>query len=389
MVGIAAWQELLNGIGWLVAHIYDLIPNYGVTIIALTVLIRLVLLPLGIKQIRSMQHMQAIQPKIKQIQQKYKGNRTKQQEEIMKLYQEYGVSPFSGCWPVLLQFPILIAMYAVLRHPQHPPHLPAGSQLRTVIDQQIPEPVNPNDVPTKAGPPGGTSFLGINLLCSAVQAGNPDAKLGDRVSVNGETQTLEFPVDCGNGIPSRIPYYVFAILMFGTTYLSQRQMQKASPPGAASGQQQALLKVMPLAFGVFGFFFPSGLVIYWTTSNAWQMGQQYFMLRSRPTAETLAAKAKGSAGKPARRGFLASMAERAEDERKRRGTSRKRPSGGGKPGSSGRPRPSGSKGSGTSGDGGGSPGSTGGSTDGSTETDGSGSAGGNGGGGSRKKRPKR
>jgi YidC/Oxa1 family membrane protein insertase len=385
MIAIAAWQQLLNGVGWLVAHIYDLIPNYGVTIIALTVLIRLVLLPLGIKQIRSMQHMQAIQPKIKQVQQRYKGNRTKQQEEIMKLYQEYGVSPFSGCWPVLLQFPILIAMYAVLRHPQHPPHLPAGSQLRTVIDQQIPEPVDPNNVPTKPGPPGGTSFLGMNLLCSAVQAGNADAKLGDRVSVNGETKTLEFPVDCGNGVASRIPYYVFAVLMFGTTYLSQRQMQKASPPGAASGQQQALLKVMPLAFGVFGFFFPSGLVIYWTTSNGWQMGQQYFMLRNRPTAETLAAKAKGSSGKPARRGFLASMAERADEERRRRdrGASGKRP-GGTKPGPSGRSRQSGSKSDETSEDGGSS---TTGSSDGSGN--GSGTAGGSGGGGSRKKRPKR
>ena len=71
-----------------------------------------------------MQHMQIIQPKVKQIQQKYKTNRQRQQEEIMKLYKEYGVNPFSGCWPVLLQFPILISMYSVLRFPQHPIHVP-------------------------------------------------------------------------------------------------------------------------------------------------------------------------------------------------------------------------------------------------------------------------
>jgi YidC/Oxa1 family membrane protein insertase len=129
MIALGVWQQLLDGIGWIVAQIYSLIPNYGVTIIVLTVLIRVVLLPLGIKQIRSMQHMQAIQPKIKQLQQKYKGNRTKQQEEVMKLYKEYGVNPFSGCWPVLLQFPILISMYSVLRFPQHPIHIPADTKL--------------------------------------------------------------------------------------------------------------------------------------------------------------------------------------------------------------------------------------------------------------------
>ncbi|HKI29033.1 MAG TPA: membrane protein insertase YidC, partial [Actinomycetota bacterium] len=104
MIGLAPWQALLNALGWVVAQIYDFLPNYGVTIILLTVTIRLVLLPLGIKQVRSMQHMQIVQPKVKQIQAKYKGNKQRQQEEIMKLYKDYGVNPFSGCWPVLLQF---------------------------------------------------------------------------------------------------------------------------------------------------------------------------------------------------------------------------------------------------------------------------------------------
>jgi YidC/Oxa1 family membrane protein insertase len=389
MIALGVWQQLLDGIGWIVAQIYSLIPNYGVTIIVLTVLIRVVLLPLGIKQIRSMQHMQAIQPKIKQLQQKYKGNRTKQQEEVMKLYKEYGVNPFSGCWPVVLQFPILISMYSVLRHPQHPPHLPAGSELRAVINQQIPEPVDPNNVPSSPGPASGTSFLGMNLLCSAQQAGSAGAKLGDRVVVDGKTETVEFPVNCGSSPVTRIPYYAFAILMFGTTYLQQRQMQKASPPGAASGQQQALLKVMPLMFGVFGFFFPAGLVIYWTTSNAWQIGQQYFMLKSRPTAETLAAKAGDGKGKPGRKGLLASMSERAEEERKRRDAAARRPGAGKRrPGGS---KPGGAKPGPTSG--GGSPES--GPSKGPGDPKGQGGSGGDGTGGtggtggSRKRRPKR
>src|SRR4029453_15162116 len=139
MIALAPWQGLLNALGWVVAQIYDFIPNYGVTIILLTVTIRLILLPLGIKKVRSMQHMQIVQPKIKQIQAKYKGNKTRQQEEIMKLYKEYGVNPFSGCWPVLLQFPILIAMYSVVRWPQHPIHVPTDSGLHAAVSQQIPE----------------------------------------------------------------------------------------------------------------------------------------------------------------------------------------------------------------------------------------------------------
>jgi YidC/Oxa1 family membrane protein insertase len=177
------------------------------------------------------------------------------------------------------------------------------------------------------------------------------------VTVDGETVNLEYPVDCGGNI-NRIPYYLFAVLMFGTTYYQQRQMQKASPPGAASSQQQALLKIMPLMFGVFGIFFPAGLVVYWTTSNAWQIGQQYYMLRTRPTAETLAAAAAADGKKdaPQKKGFMASMVERAEDERKRRqGTDRKpgsttrkpgtpKPGGGSRPSQPKKPRPGGSDG---------------------------------------------
>jgi YidC/Oxa1 family membrane protein insertase len=354
---------LLDGIGWVVAQIYEVIPNYGVTIILLTVLIRVVLLPLGIKQVRSMQHMQIIQPKVKQIQQKYKQNKTKQQEEIMKLYKEYGVNPFSGCWPVLLQFPILIAMYSVLRYPQHPIHIPADSELYSVVTQQIPQ-TTPDGEPitTQAqideldlpGPSSGTTFLGMNLLCPAGLPWQPaPSTLGDKATVDGESANLTYPVSCASDPVDRIPYYVFAVLMFGTTFFQQRQMQKASPPGAASSQQQALLKVMPIMFGVFGIFFPSGLVVYWTTSNAWQIGQQYFMLKTRPTADQLAAtassKTKSDGGIPReKKGFMASMMERAEQQRAQRegvrgksgtpkpGTPKKKPgSGPDKPGSGG------------------------------------------------------
>ena len=354
----APWQALLDGLGWVLAQIYEVVGNLGVTIIILTLVIRLILLPLGIKQVRSMQHMQLVQPKVKQIQQKYKQNRQRQQEEIMKVYKEYGVNPFSGCWPVLLQFPILIAMYSVLRFPQHPIHVPAESELYAVVTEQIP-PVQIDEdstpegvraqVPEEAGPvAGGISFLGMNLLCSPSNAGNDNATLGDRVTVNGETVALQYPVNCGGPL-SRIPYYLFVAAMFGTTYFQQRQMQKASPPGAASSQQQAILRILPITFGVFGIFFPAGLVVYWTTSNLWQIGQQYYMLRTRPTTESLAAAAAN--GKPDRKGIISSMMERAQQERDRRQSGTARPGntrkpGSGRPGSSTQRRKPGSGGSG-------------------------------------------
>jgi YidC/Oxa1 family membrane protein insertase len=358
------WQALLDGLGWVLAQIYEVIPNFGVTIIVLTIVIRVVLLPLGIKQVRSMQHMQIIQPKVKQIQQKYKANKQRQQEEIMKLYKEYGVNPFSGCWPVLLQFPILISMYSVLRFPQHPIHIPEETKLYAAVTVQIPPiPVTADMtpaeiqalVPDQPGPASDTSFVGMNLLCPAGLPWQPAPEtLRDEISVSGEGVALEYPVECASNTVERIPYYAFALLMFGTTYYQQRQMQRASPPGAASQQQQALLKILPIMFGVFGIFFPAGLVVYWTTSNVWQIGQQYYMLRTRPSAEALAAAADGKKGSE-KRGLMASMVDRAEQERKRRATSTGRPGsatrkpGGPKPGSGsgrGQPRKPGSGGSG-------------------------------------------
>jgi len=322
------FKALLDGIGHVLAWIYGIVGNYGVSIIILTVLIRVILLPLGVKQIKSMQAMQAIQPKIKEIQKKYKTNKTKAQEETMKLYRESGVNPLGGCLPLLLQFPILISMYAVIRAPQvipepltgtvqayqiHNNHLPVDSDLfRNVVSHQ------------------GTDFLFMNLQCSAAQAGtevvlkdtagNPieagkDLKIGEQVV--GESQAT---LDCGSGIPVKIPYFVMLVFMIATTFYQQRQMTKASPAGAQSSQQQAILKFMPLMFGIFGFTFPAGLVVYWTTSNLWQIGQQAALLRAGHIGpDALERRKQEIANKPAKSGGMFSgMIARAEEERKRR-----------------------------------------------------------------------
>ena len=122
-------------------------------------------------------------------------------------------------------------------------------------------------------------------------------------------------------------------LMIGTAFFQTLQTQRASPQGAASSQQQMILRFMPLFFGFIGYTFPSGLVLYWTVSNLFMIGQQTLLLRAghigpdaleKRMAEQKA-KMSAQAGKPAKKGFMASMMERAEQERKMKEQGQKPP----------------------------------------------------------------
>ena len=254
LVGVAVIQAVLNAIGWCLAKVYDVVPNYWITIILFTIGIRVLLLPLGIKQIQSMRAMQSIQPEMKRLQQKYKGDRQRLSEEQMKLYKEHGVNPLGGCLPILAQFPVLIALYAVLRLPGGLSHIPETSTLHHAIVHQE----------------SGVYFLGANLLCSAREAGHT-------VTVEKSPSKEINKLYCGTGGGKRVTFYILVLFMIATTYFQQRQMQRASP-GPVSQQQQMLTYLMPAVFGYIGFSFPAGLVLYWCTTNMIQIGQQYFML---------------------------------------------------------------------------------------------------------------
>ena len=379
MLALVVFQALLNGIGWILASIYDIVGNYGLSIIVLTIVIKVVLLPLGVKQIKSMQAMQSIQPKIKELQKKFKGNKEKIQQETMKLYKDAGVNPLGGCLPLLLQFPILIAMYAVIRAPLLQPVDASGQPVPSSVEVDG-QPVPNTDVAAYAIHNGhlpvdsalfrnvvlhqNLGFLGMNLQCAAKDSGT-EAKIAasDRGLVLTDTPILDadgktqLPFDattgtarlpCGSKGTDKIPYFALLIFMVGTTFYQQRQMQKASPPGAASGQQQAILKIMPLMFGIFGFTFPAGLTLYWTVSNLWQIGQQYVLLKAGhigPDAmeRRIAEQRAKNANKPAKPGFMARMQERAEQAQQGRGGQpTKKPTGGQK--SSGGPRSASGKG---------------------------------------------
>jgi YidC/Oxa1 family membrane protein insertase len=310
------FHSLLDGLGWFLARVYDLIPNYGVAIIILTLFIRLLLLPLAIKQIRSMQAMQRLQPKIKELQRKYKGNRQKLNEEMMKLYQEHGYNPLSGCLPLVLQFPVLIALFAVLSFPKgltHIPHSDSVHQVGTPQDSRLYVDIIQQQ----------TKFLGVNLVCSPSQAGRSVPLTEEQKKTVPDLRIANVDkLKCGSGPFVRIPYYLMLLLMIGTTFYQQRQMQKASPPGAGQQQQQMLLRIMPIFFGFIGFTFPTGLILYWTTTNAVQIVQQHFMLVRKAGAPDADVPPPRPAR--ARSGFMQSLRTRAlEAQQQRAGASGK------------------------------------------------------------------
>jgi YidC/Oxa1 family membrane protein insertase len=253
----------LVGWHWLFSQFLD--PDGGLSwmlsIIGLTVVIRALLIPLFVKQIKSSRNMQLIQPRVKELQKKYGHDRQKFAEETMKLYKEAGTNPFASCLPILLQMPIFFALFRLLQ--QAAQDGTAHGFLTPELAKNFGEAELFGEIPLAA------SFWG-----SRVWGGNPDANL-----------------------LVMIVAAILVVLMIATTFFTQRQlMAKNMPADAMTGpyaqQQKMLLYVLPFIFGVTGVAFPLGVVMYWTTSNIWTMGQQFYVIRNNPAPGTEAFKAK-------------------------------------------------------------------------------------------------
>jgi YidC/Oxa1 family membrane protein insertase len=331
ILAFAPWQYLLNAFGWCLAQIYSIVPNYALAIIILTVLIRLVLLPFGFKQIKSMQHMQALQPELKQLQKKYKNNKQKLQEEQMQLYREAGVNPLGGCLPLLLTLPFLFAMYAVIRPPLLSPNVGANGQVATyqVVNNHLPQDTTLfHNVLTHQD----LNVAGVNLQCSLSTSGT-HAELRDTekqliqpglpiLGSDGQpipNASSESTLDCGTQkFPDAIPYVLLLALMLASAIFMQRQMTKANPTAAQAGPQAALMKYMPLIYVVWGWAFPAGLILYWTTANGIQIAQQTVMLRAGHIGPDALERAKAEQrrrqeeGGPKKKGFMTWMSEKAQ-----------------------------------------------------------------------------
>jgi YidC/Oxa1 family membrane protein insertase len=231
------WDSLLDALGWLLALFYGVIPNYGVAIVLLTVTIRLLLFPLTAKQARSMAAMQRVQPEIKKIQAKYKHDRQKLNEELMAFYKEHQINPLAGCLPLVAQLPVFFALFNVLRNTTS--HVPVSSDLYTAF-------CPPRQITAGKCEPLGLSFLGMDLSKAAPSA---------------------------DGFVDALPYLVLIGLVIVSGYLQSRQMTSLQQ-GRANPQAQMMGRIMPVFFGVISYSLPSGVVVYFLTSNLWQIGQQ-------------------------------------------------------------------------------------------------------------------
>jgi YidC/Oxa1 family membrane protein insertase len=262
---IAVGSAIMQPLYWVVSGILVLFhslwsPLFGadsgwtwaLSIVSLTILIRVALIPLFVKQIKSSRAMQLLQPKVRELQKKYGHDREKLGQETMKLYKEHNANPLASCLPLLLQSPIFIALFRVLDGAAR--DIPRGHWLR----------IHPE------------------LLASL----NDATLLGARIS----DTFLKVPLS--NGITAvHVVTLVLIIAMTVTLFVTQLQlMRKNMPAEALTGpfaqQQKMMLYLFPLIFAVGGINFPVGVLIYWFASNLWTMGQQFYVIRRNPAPGT-------------------------------------------------------------------------------------------------------
>ncbi|KAK1180764.1 membrane protein insertase YidC [Streptomyces sp. NBS 14/10] len=232
---------------------------WGLSIVSLVVLIRICLIPLFVKQIKATRNMQALQPKMKAIQERYKSDRQRQSEEMMKLYKETGTNPLSSCLPILAQSPFFISLYQVLNHI-------ANNRTVGFIDQSLLDSARQAHI---FGAP-----LSVKFMSSASKVESLGASLTD----------------------VRVVTVIMIVLMSASQFFTQRQLMTKNVDLTVKTpfmqQQKMLMYVFPVMFAVFGINFPVGVLVYWLTTNVWTMGQQMFVIRRNPTPGSVAYKAR-------------------------------------------------------------------------------------------------
>ena len=253
-------SPLYDAVAWIIDRIHLGLSQvtsagwtWGLSIILLTILMRLLLFPLFMKQIKSQREMQLLQPKIAALKTQFPGDRQKQSEAQMALFKEHGVNPFSGCLPLVVQLPVFFALFGVLHkftvgkdgHYHGYAHLSAA----TVKDAAT------------------SKFLGVPIAAAFSSSKSTVLSLH---ATTGTVKTVTL---------------IMIILMMATSLLTSRQMlQRSHNSGAATdpgqaGTQKLLVYGIPLFFGVIGINFQMGVLLYWLTTNLWTYGQQSVVLR--------------------------------------------------------------------------------------------------------------
>ncbi|HET6189373.1 MAG TPA: membrane protein insertase YidC [Trebonia sp.] len=252
-------NPLFEAVAWVIMRIHAglAVPfgassgwAWGLSIVILVMLMRLIMVPLFVKQVRSQRKMQAHMPQLQEIRKRYKSDKQRLNEETMKFYKENGINPLGGCLPLVAQLPVFWALFNVLR---------------AIADWQ----------------PGTTPKYGLTVpvVESAREAHIFGASLADK---------FLFPV-AGESWSSRIVILLFVLVSAGTTYMTMRQSQKrgmmqqgpVDPDNPAANMQKYMMYIAPF-FALSGLYWQFGLVIYWVTTNVWTLGQQHFLFRNLP-----------------------------------------------------------------------------------------------------------
>lgn len=240
---MAIWDGFKGVILQLLVFFYNGVHDYGLAIILLTIVIRILLMPLVWKQTKSMLELQQVQPKIKALQEKYKKDKEKQQEELMKFYKENKVNPFGGCLPLILQMPIFLALYGVL-----------GGRA------------------SDKGP----TFA--KYLMSLSEAAQTAAKhfwiiLPDLTRTPMAIWSAATKGGIGGALLAVLPYAIFVIL-FGVSVWLPQYLMTTDPTQRRTGTYMAIFMLY------IGWISPAGVLLYWVTSSAWQVAQQIITQRA-------------------------------------------------------------------------------------------------------------
>jgi len=265
-------NPIYEAVAWVLKQIYDFLsPIFGTTsgwtwalsIVILVVLMRLIMVPLFVKQMHTTRAMSALAPQMQALRKKYKNDKQTLQQETMKLYQQAGVNPLMGCLPVVLQLPMFFALYSVLK----------------AIAEWKP------GQPAKYG-------LTHQMVASAQHAKIVGATVADKFLFTG---TAHVPLH------AKAVILVAVLISMTTTFLTVRQSMKrgmmpaATPDNPMGQSQKYMMYIMPF-FALSGLYWPFGLVLYWVTTNCWTLLQQWVLFRRFPQPGAAAA---GAATSPA------------------------------------------------------------------------------------------
>jgi YidC/Oxa1 family membrane protein insertase len=267
------FEFLFTMFGTVLAVLYQLRQSYAFMIIGLTLIVMVVVTPLTLKATRSMLMMQQLQPELKKLQSRYKDDRQQLNEEMLKFYKENNINPVGGCLPLLVQTPVFLVLYSVLR----------GLTLRvTTMGSNI-------------GWVTGQQVTGQSLTKppQVLHPFDPQYVPHDSLlykSLSGSTSMQSFGMDLSrsatdvfstSGLIAALPYIILIALVALTAFVQQRQIQaRNSGAAAVNPQQQAIMKIMPFFLPIFSFTLAAGLVIYFVVSNTYRVGQQWFISRN-------------------------------------------------------------------------------------------------------------